>query len=111
METLSKNKYADLIDKLIERSIKNAEPILLQGAAGNPIVISETDWNAIQETLYLQSISGRSESLKKGGKTPVEDCIDESTIRDILSDRTHLVCSGIFYYQSSHYSRPLFSRH
>lgn len=85
METVSKNQYADLIDKLIERAIKNAEPILLQGSAGNAIVISERDWNAIQETLYLQSIPGMSESIKEGGQTPVEDCIDESTIRDILN--------------------------
>ncbi|MDJ1175975.1 type II toxin-antitoxin system Phd/YefM family antitoxin [Roseofilum capinflatum] len=85
METISKNEYADLIDELVDRALENNQPILLQGSAGNAIVISETDWNAIQETLYLQSIPGMSQSIKEGGQTPVEDCIDESTIRDILN--------------------------
>ncbi|MBP0027214.1 type II toxin-antitoxin system Phd/YefM family antitoxin [Roseofilum sp. Guam] len=85
METISQNQYADIIDELVDRAIQNDQPILLQGSAGNAIVISEKDWNALQETLYLQSISGMSESIKEGGQTPIEDCIDESIIRDILN--------------------------
>ncbi|MBP0031359.1 type II toxin-antitoxin system Phd/YefM family antitoxin [Roseofilum reptotaenium CS-1145] len=85
METISQNQYANLINELVDRAIENDRPILLQGSAGNAIVISETEWNAIQETLYLQSIPGMSQSIKEGGQTPVEDCVDESIIRDILN--------------------------
>ncbi|MBP0012285.1 MAG: type II toxin-antitoxin system Phd/YefM family antitoxin [Roseofilum sp. SBFL] len=85
METISENQYADIIDELVGRANENNQPILLQGAAGNAIVISEKEWNALQETLYLQSIPGMSESIKEGRQTLIEDCVDESTIRDILN--------------------------
>jgi PHD/YefM family antitoxin component YafN of YafNO toxin-antitoxin module len=84
MEIISQNQYADLIDELVGRANENNQPILLQGAAGNAIVISEKEWNSLQETLYLKSIPGMSESIQEGGQTPIEDCIEESTIRDIL---------------------------
>ena len=38
-------------------------------------LISEEDWNAIQETLYLISIPGMKESILEAAKEPVEDCI------------------------------------
>ncbi len=41
--------------------------------------------NAMQETLYLQSIPGMVESIKQGGEISLTECVDESTIRDILN--------------------------
>lgn len=40
-------------------------------------LISEDDWRAIQETLYLLSIPGMRESIKEGLATPVEQCSEE----------------------------------
>ena len=37
----------------------------------------EEDWRAIQETIYLTSIPGMRESIRKGLKTPVEECDEE----------------------------------
>ena len=39
--------------------------------------MSEEDYNAIQETLYLLSIPNMRQSIKKGMDTPLEDCKDE----------------------------------
>jgi antitoxin YefM len=39
--------------------------------------VSEADWRAIQETLYLESIPGMKNSIVKGLKTPVEKCSKE----------------------------------
>ena len=36
----------------------------------NSARLSEEDWAAIQETLYLLSIPGMRESIKKGMETP-----------------------------------------
>jgi len=41
------------------------------------ILVSEADWRAIQETLYLTSIPGMRESIREGLKTPVEECDEE----------------------------------
>jgi antitoxin YefM len=37
-------------------------------------MISEEDWNAVQETLYLLSIPGMRESIQEGLATPVDEC-------------------------------------
>ena len=60
-------------------------PILLSGTKGNAVLVSEEDWNSIQETLYLHSIPGMVESIIEGGNTPIENCINEDSIRDILN--------------------------
>ena len=36
------------------------------------VLISESDWDAIQETLYLSSLSGMRESIKEGMAEPLE---------------------------------------
>ena len=50
------------------------EPIRIAGRRGNAVLISEEDWQAIQETLFLLSIPGMRESIRKGLKTPVARC-------------------------------------
>ncbi len=68
--TLARNKLYSLIDEVS----KTSTPIVITGKRSNAVMISESDWNAIQETLYLNSIRGMSESIKKGMKTPIAKC-------------------------------------
>lgn len=59
----------------------NSEPITLTNNKGkNAVLIGEDDWNAIQETLYLNSVPGMAESLRKGKNTPLEDCLSEDEV-------------------------------
>ena len=53
------------------------EPIQIISDASNGILISEEDWQAMQETLYLLSISGMRESIRDGMATPIEECSKE----------------------------------
>ncbi len=39
----------------------------------NMVMISESDWNSIQETLYLYSIPGMVESILAGRDEPLEE--------------------------------------
>lgn len=55
-------------------------PVLITGKNGNAVLISEEDWNAIQETLYLTSIPGMAESLIQGKESSLEDCLSEDEI-------------------------------
>jgi PHD/YefM family antitoxin component YafN of YafNO toxin-antitoxin module len=41
--------------------------------------VSESDWRAIQETLFLESIPGMRVSIIKGLKTPVAKCTKDLT--------------------------------
>lgn len=60
---------------------ENSQPMTLTNNRGkNAVLIGEDDWNAIQETLYLNSIPGMTESLLKGKNTPIEECFSENEI-------------------------------
>ena len=63
--------------KLINETADSHEPVLISGKTANAVLISEKDWNAINETLHLLSIQGMRESIIEGLQTPLEDC-DES---------------------------------
>ena len=59
----------------------NSEPITITNNKGkNAVLIGEDDWNAIQETLYLNSVPGMAESLLKGKNTSLEDCLSEDEV-------------------------------
>ena len=63
--------------KLIDEVASSHEPIMISGKRTNAVLVSEDDWNAIQETLYLISIPGMRESIRKGLETPLEECSEE----------------------------------
>ena len=65
---------------LVEDVNLYSEPTLIVSKKGNAVLVSESDWNAIQETVYLNSIPGMSESIQKGMDTPIEDCISEENV-------------------------------
>ena len=41
------------------------------------MLVSQDDWNAIQETLYLLSVPGMRESIRAGMAEPVDQCVTE----------------------------------
>ncbi|MBP7652240.1 type II toxin-antitoxin system prevent-host-death family antitoxin [Candidatus Dependentiae bacterium] len=67
------NKPKTSINRLIKKVSTINEPVFLSGRQ-NAVLLSEQDWRAISETLYLQSITGMTESIKKGLKTPINEC-------------------------------------
>jgi PHD/YefM family antitoxin component YafN of YafNO toxin-antitoxin module len=38
------------------------------------VLVSESDWRAISETIHLSAIPGMVDSIKKGMKENIEDC-------------------------------------
>jgi len=63
--------------RLIDETAESHEPIFITGKRANAVLVSEDDWRAVQETLYLLSISGMRESIREGLATPVEECCKE----------------------------------
>ncbi len=53
------------------------EPVHITGKRSSAVLISEDDWRAIQETLYLHSISGMADSIMEGLETPIEKCSED----------------------------------
>jgi prevent-host-death family protein len=59
---------------LIDETASTHRPILIKGKRSNAVLLSEDDWNAINETLYLVSIPGMRESIMDGMATDVGQC-------------------------------------
>lgn len=71
---LSATKVRADIFNLINETATTHEPIIITSKKHNAVMISQEDWNAIQETLYLSSIPNMKESIIEGLNTPIEDC-------------------------------------
>jgi prevent-host-death family protein len=74
MTTLSASEARARLYKLLDEAASSHEPIQITGKRNNAVLVSEDDWRAIQETLYLVSIPGMRDSIRKGLETPVEKC-------------------------------------
>ena len=65
------------IYRLIDAASESHKPITIKGKRNNAILISEDDWSAIQETLFLMSIPKMRQSIKEGLELPLSSCSDE----------------------------------
>ena len=62
---------------LVDEVGESHAPVEIHGKRGNAVLVSEDDWRAIQETLYLTSIPGMRESIMEGMAAP-ESALSES---------------------------------
>ena len=77
MATLSASKARTNLYRLIDDASSSHEAILITGKRSNAVLVSEDDWKAIQETIYLLSVPGMRESIRQGLKTPIKECSKE----------------------------------
>ncbi|MBT3179132.1 MAG: type II toxin-antitoxin system Phd/YefM family antitoxin [Desulfobacula sp.] len=77
MPTLSATEARKNLYRLIDETSSTHEPITITGKRGNAVLLSESDWKAIQETMFLVNIPGMRESIIEGLKTPIEDCSED----------------------------------
>ena len=74
MKTVTATTARSKLYKLLDETASTHEPIQITGKSATAVLVSEEDWRSIQETLYLLSMPGMRESIRKGLKTPVEKC-------------------------------------
>lgn len=63
--------------RLLDEAAETHKPVRITGKRNNGVLVSEQDWAAIQETLFLLSIPGMRESIRKGLKAPVKGLAKE----------------------------------
>jgi antitoxin YefM len=71
---ISVNEAQQQLPDLIDAVSQSHQPLVIVGQSSNAVLLSETDWTSVQETLYLLSIPGMRESIRSGLSTPVEEC-------------------------------------
>lgn len=58
------------IYRLVEEVNTTHVPVLLTGKHNNAVLVSAEDWRCIEETLYLNNISGMVESIRDAAAEP-----------------------------------------
>ena len=54
---------------------ESSAPVVIINEHGkNAVLLSEDDWRAIQETVYLNAIPGMAESILAAGQEPSAEC-------------------------------------
>lgn len=65
--------------RLIDQAAESHQPILISGKRSSAVLVSAEDWQAIQETLYLLSVPGMRESIRRGMAEPLAKSAKDPT--------------------------------
>ncbi len=74
MVTITATQARQTLYHLVDEVSASHEPVQIAGKRNSAVLVSEEDWRAIQETLYLTSIPGMKDSIVRGLKISVEKC-------------------------------------
>ena len=77
MTILNATEARSRLYSLIDEATETHQPVVITGKRGNAVLVSEDDWNAISETLYLLSVPGMRESIKEGLNQDLSDSSKE----------------------------------
>ena len=77
MTTISATQARKNLYSLIDEANDSHQPIQITGKRSNAVLLSESDWRAIQETLHLQAIPGMVDSIKQASKEGIKQASDE----------------------------------
>ncbi len=68
------NEAQQQLQDLIDSVSQSHQPIVIAGQSSNAVLVSESDWASVQETLYLLSVPGMRESIREGLATLIAEC-------------------------------------
>lgn len=74
MTTITATEARANLYRLMDAAAESHEPVVITGKRTRAVLVSEEDWRAIQETLFLISVPGMRESVQEGMQATVEDC-------------------------------------
>ncbi len=77
MQVVSISEAQSDLARLLTQTATSHEPIQITGGNDQAVLIAESDWRSIQETLYLLSVPGMRESIREGMNTPLAECSKE----------------------------------
>ena len=69
-KVMSASEVRANIYNIMDEAVQSHEPLLITGKRNNVVMLSEEDWRAIEETLYLNSIPNMATSIQEAMKAP-----------------------------------------
>ena len=74
MTSISITKARAKLNQIVSEVNESSQPITITNNRGkNAVLVGEEDWKAIQETLYLNSIPGMSQSILASKEKEISD--------------------------------------
>ena len=77
MSTINVTTARSNLYRLIAQVSEESRPVRIAGQRSTAVLVSEEDWEAIQETLYLQAIPGMVDSIRQAREESVEAASEE----------------------------------
>jgi len=77
MSTLNASEARANLYRLIDQAAESHTPVLITGKRANAVLVSEEDWNAINETLFLLAVPSMRESIQDGMAAALGETSDE----------------------------------
>jgi len=75
MTSISITKARAKLNQIVSEVNESSQPITITNNRGkNAVLVGEEDWKAIQETLYLNSIPGLSQSILASKEEDLSEC-------------------------------------
>ena len=70
MAVLTASEARANLYRLIDQAAESHQPIVIAGKRSSAVLVSEEDWQAIQETMFLVSIPGMRKSIRDAMAEP-----------------------------------------
>ncbi|MDR0779049.1 MAG: type II toxin-antitoxin system Phd/YefM family antitoxin [Methanomassiliicoccaceae archaeon] len=83
MATVNITQVRKDIYSLMDSVLENGA-LTITSKKGNAVLISEEDWNAVKETLYLLSVPDMLESLEEAESMDISECATWDSLKDTL---------------------------
>ncbi len=77
MTTMTASEARANLFRLLDEVAASHRPVTITGKRSNAVLISEDDWRAIEETIYLLGIPGMRESLVEAMRAPMDEFSDQ----------------------------------
>ncbi len=75
MQSFTIQEAQDRLSTLINDVANGHLQIAISSDRYHAVLVSKEDWDAIQETLYLNQIPSLVDSIQNSSQEPIEDCI------------------------------------
>ena len=80
MKITTAENFRDNLSEMIDELIKSNEQLKVTTEMGNVVVLSESDYNGIMETLRIYSNLQEKEKIIEGLHTKIDDCVSGDEI-------------------------------
>jgi prevent-host-death family protein len=77
MEIYTTSQARTNLFKLVEYTTQSHDPVYIVGKSNKAVLMSEEDYRAMIETLYISAIPGMKESILATAKEPIEHFSDK----------------------------------